>query len=85
MLWSFCQAENLLFHGETGETHLLTELPTAVIQLLSEGPRSATELYAPIAASCGCLDDAQSRRQVDAVLRSLADLELVEQLNPARP
>jgi PqqD family protein of HPr-rel-A system len=85
MLWSFCQTENLLFHGETGETHLLSELTTAVMQQLLEGPRSVTELYAPIAASCGYLDDAKSRRKLDAVLRSLADLELVEQRNPARP
>lgn len=85
MFWAFWETDNALFHGETGETHLLKEMPLSVMQLLSESPRTIEDLYALTATSCGIIVDAQWRRNVDGVLRSLANLELVEQVHSARP
>ncbi|ESQ08967.1 MAG TPA: hypothetical protein DDY14_14140 [Chromatiaceae bacterium] len=79
MLWSFWQSENALFHGETGETHLLADLPTAVLQVLLESPRSTTDLYALTAAQCQSIADDRWSSKVDSVLRALAALHLVEQ------
>ncbi len=85
MHWIAWEVDNAVFHGETGETHLLSELPAFLVQALAAGPRSHEALSALTAAECDtALDDAW-RDKIHRLLGELAQLELVEQTIPTGP
>jgi PqqD family protein of HPr-rel-A system len=72
--------DNAVFHGETGDTHLLSDLPTLVLRLLANhGPDLSEERLGRIAAEeCDVVADAGWEAKVAAILRELAQLELLE-------
>lgn len=79
--WALWEQDNVVFHIETGETHILSELPTLLLEMLQSGPiRTTGELCQASADACGALADAPWQEKVSAVLRGLENLELVERL-----
>ncbi|NBC13763.1 MAG: HPr-rel-A system PqqD family peptide chaperone [Gammaproteobacteria bacterium] len=83
--WVAWEADNAVFDGETGETHLLSELPALLIHTLAAGPQDVEALSALTAAECDtALNDAW-RDKIHRLLIDLAHLELVEQTAPAGP
>jgi PqqD family protein of HPr-rel-A system len=79
--WSLWDCDNVVFHNETGETHLLNELPTLVLQLVHSGPlRTTGQLCRESADACGALADAPWQEKIGRVLHSLEHLELIERL-----
>jgi PqqD family protein of HPr-rel-A system len=74
-LW---QIDNMVFHAETGETHLLSELPTFLVQTLASHPLRTSALCEHVAKVCGTVDDAAWREKLYAMLTRLEELELVE-------
>jgi len=77
--WSLWEVDNAVFHAETGETHLLSELPTFLVQMLATGALRTSQLCSQAAAACGATDDAAWRASILAMLERLEELELVEQ------
>jgi PqqD family protein of HPr-rel-A system len=78
MLWAHWEGDNALFHAETGETHLLSALPTLLLEMLAEQRLHTREIYELSAQACGVAVDAAWEQKITAVLRSLEGLELVE-------
>jgi PqqD family protein of HPr-rel-A system len=74
--WASWDAESLLFHGETGETHILNALPTLILLALSEGEMTTAEI------SALCLDagapSPQLSDKIHTSLQTLSEIELVE-------
>jgi PqqD family protein of HPr-rel-A system len=85
LCWAQWDDANTLFHGETGETHLLGELPAAVVQLLSGAARSEASLCAELAALCETANDGPWRQRIAALLSQLETLELIEPLPADTP
>lgn len=76
--WAQWEREDALFNADTGETHLLGQLPSAVVTVLSERPLSLDALCDELARNFHLEVDANYRATVRHVLESLADLELVQ-------
>jgi PqqD family protein of HPr-rel-A system len=74
--WANWDAESLLFHGETGETHILNALPTLILLALSKGEMTTAEILAL------CLDagapSPQFSDKIHTSLQTLSEIELVE-------
>jgi PqqD family protein of HPr-rel-A system len=71
--------DNVVFHAETGETHLLSELPTLVLRMVqSARVRTTDELGRETADACGTVADGLWQQKIDTVLHSLESLELIE-------
>jgi len=85
LAWAVWDTDNALFHGETGETHLLSELPALLLQILAAGPRCEASLSAMAAEQCDAVPDGAWQRKIRQVLTELANLELVEPTNRASP
>jgi PqqD family protein of HPr-rel-A system len=68
-----------VFHAETGETHLLSELPTLVLRMVQSARALTTdELGRETANACGTLADDLWQAKIRGILRSLETLELIE-------
>jgi PqqD family protein of HPr-rel-A system len=81
LCWALWDCDNVVFHVETGETHLLNELPTLLLQMVQSNPRRTTgELCRESAAACDAPADAPWAEKIGSVLRSLENLELIERL-----
>lgn len=74
--WMDGDSDHLLFHGETGDTHVLSAMPALVLRVLSERPMSLAE----IANYCerALPDDADALAVVEAVLRAFEEMELAQ-------
>jgi PqqD family protein of HPr-rel-A system len=75
---SLWQLDNAVFHAETGETHLLSELPTFLVEILAAGALSTAQICEHAAEACGAADNETWRENIAAVLERLEGLELVE-------
>jgi hypothetical protein len=78
MRYALANPDNLVFSIETGETHLLSDLPTLLLQLLQSGARSGQEVCEQAALACATAVDDGWRSKVLRVLESLEELELIE-------
>jgi PqqD family protein of HPr-rel-A system len=76
--WAVWDRDNVVYHPETGETHLLSELPTLVLQRVQTGAVSTAQLCSETATACGVAADDAWRAKIEAIVRSLANLELIE-------
>jgi PqqD family protein of HPr-rel-A system len=76
--WACWEPDSAVFHGETGETHLLSALPAYVLQLLQDRAKSTDEICRAAAVACETSNDDAWHRKVLAILRNLQDLELIE-------
>lgn len=78
MHWALWDCDNVVFHTETGDTHLLSELPTLVLQLLQEQSLTTRQISERAAHACGAPTDAPWQKKIVAVLSNLEALELVQ-------
>lgn len=76
--WALWARDNVVYHPETGETHLLSELPTLVLQRVQTDAVSTAQICSETATACGVADDDAWRGKIEAIVRSLANLELIE-------
>jgi len=76
--WVSWSTTDAVFHAETGETHLLSEMPSLALRLLQTEALSTEDLCVRCAAASGNTDDGPWRRKMLAVLNSLEDRELIE-------
>jgi hypothetical protein len=76
--WLQWPTENSLFSRETGETHLLSELPAFLLRCLSEKPCSFETVCKMTANVCDAANDEHWRKIIADLLASLADSELAE-------
>jgi len=81
--WLQWPTENSLFSRETGETHLLTELPAFVLRYLSEKGSSFETVCKMTADACDSANDYNWRKTIADLLASLADSELAERQSQA--
>lgn len=88
--WRLCRPEGVrvqpwpqdysVFNTETGDTHILSELPaTAILALQQDGPMGAAQLAAHLAALCEVEPSDAWHRRIHGMLSELAALELIEQ------
>jgi PqqD family protein of HPr-rel-A system len=79
LCWALWSCDNVLFHAETGETHILSELPTLVLRKVQSARALTTaELGRETADACGTVADHLWQEKVGAILHSLESLELIE-------
>lgn len=69
---------SLVYHRDTGETHLLGPLADQALLLLQEAPLNLDQLAARLADLCEIQADFQWRQRIEALVAELAALELVE-------
>jgi PqqD family protein of HPr-rel-A system len=83
MAWAAWEQDNSLFHGETGETHVLSELPALLLHAMAQGPKTEQALCALAAAQCEVASGSPWRQKIHGILLNLEQLELVEQTTQA--
>ncbi len=76
--FAFLEPDNAVFHKATGETHLLSALPTLILQMLLDSPKSTRVLASDTAQACETENDPDWFEKISGVLRSLDGLELIE-------
>jgi len=77
--WAEWDTETSLFNADTGETHLLSELPATTLRILCERDWTFDALYAHLASLCETDVTPAWQEKIAGVLHSLEALELVEQ------
>ncbi len=78
--WQAWPIDYSLFNGDTGETHILSELPASTLQLLQAGPSTSGRLAQELATLCETDNTNDWQHKVCSVLSSLAALELIEEI-----
>jgi PqqD family protein of HPr-rel-A system len=78
ILWAYFRPDNVVFHSETGETHLLSDLPSLLLEMLQASTRSGHEICEAAATACGTKADAIWHGKILALLETLEELELIE-------
>jgi PqqD family protein of HPr-rel-A system len=84
MAWAAWEQDNSLFHGETGETHLLSELPALLLRAMARAPQTEDALCTLAAEQCEVRLDAAWRERIRGILGSLEQLELVAKTTQTR-
>jgi len=90
-LWALCGSHPLqaqpwtrdwsVFNPETGETHLISELPAATLRLLAKDSQPLAHFAADLAKECGVEMSTAWEKKVAGVLTDLEQIELVEQVH----
>lgn len=81
LLWYEWETEYTIFDRNSGETHLINELPAQILRHLSERPASSPELAAKLAHLCEVENDKSWAAQTSGIINNLAALGLVEALS----
>jgi PqqD family protein of HPr-rel-A system len=84
LLWRAWSQNYSVFNPETGETHLVSELPAAVLRLIAQEPRPLPHIAAKLAGICGVEMTTAWERKIVGVLTNLEQIELVEQIHAER-
>jgi PqqD family protein of HPr-rel-A system len=82
--WQTWTSDYSVFNPETGETHLISELPAAVLELVAQGAPPLHLIAAGLAADCDVEMTADWERKIAGVLTNLEHIELVERLDARR-
>jgi PqqD family protein of HPr-rel-A system len=82
LLWESWGTEYGLFNRNSGETHLLNELPAEILRRLSNAPTSDLALAEALAADCEIECTPQWRQKVGDILDNLHTLGLIEPVRP---
>lgn len=81
--WAHLSPDNAVFHGATGETHLLSPLPSFVVETLDAEAKPTDEICRETAAACETDDDDAWQRKILSILANLEELELIERQTSA--
>jgi len=74
------ETDNSVFNRDTGETHLLGELPVMLLRCVSDTPRGLAWISAYTAKECEIENDEAWQRKIAHTLGALEDLELIQRL-----
>ena len=72
-----------MYHGETGETHLLSALPCFLLETLGVSGTSLRGICREAAEACETDDDDAWQHKILSILKNLEELELVERQTSA--
>lgn len=78
LLWAPWETDTSLFNVDTGETHLISELPAETLRMLGERPWGLAELCEELAKRCETPCDEAWHSKVNTMLLELDALELIE-------
>jgi len=76
--WMPWETDTSLFNGDTGETHLLSELPATALRALCQRPWAFEALCSHLARLCDTDNDAHWHSKIAGILGGLENLELIE-------
>jgi len=79
--WRHWDDESILYDCRSGQTHLLTALASAALQLLAERDLELHDLTDQLAGTWNLPDAEEFAAQIDTLLHQLEDLGLVEYSN----
>lgn len=82
VIWAQWGVDYSVFNGNTGETHLLSELPAEVLRQLSQGPLTEAALVQGLARLCEVEETTDWSEKISGILSDLAHLELIEAVSP---
>ena len=74
------ERDNSVFDRDTGETHLLGELPVMLLRCVSDTPRGLAWISAYSAQECEIENNEAWQRKIAHTLGALEDLELIQRL-----
>lgn len=77
-IWAGWDESYSLFHAETGDTHLLTELAAILLEATVDEPRTTQWLCNNAAALCSVPADNAWSSRIGALIDSLEEIELIE-------
>lgn len=80
LTWAHWEVDSTLYNDSTGETHLLSPIPTEVVTLLQVRAMSFGDICTTMAARCGEEDSDPWRRKLASVIENLVALDIVEPL-----
>ena len=72
------ERDNSVFNRDTGETHLLSELPATALRALCQRPWAFEALCSHLARLCDTDNDAHWHSKIAGILGGLENLELIE-------
>lgn len=84
LVWAHWETDSCLFNGGTGETHLLSPIPTEIVSLLQQGSMPFANLCATMARFCDEIDSPAWREKMAAVIADLVALDIIEPDGDAR-
>jgi PqqD family protein of HPr-rel-A system len=79
-LWQEWSHNYCVFNLETGETHVVNELPAAVLRRLNEEALSLRRLAADLAETCNVEMTTAWEQKLVGVLADLEHIELIERV-----
>jgi PqqD family protein of HPr-rel-A system len=82
ILWSPWETGCSVFNGNTGETHLLSELPAEVLRQLSNAPMTGEALAKELARLCEVEETPDWPEKISQILSELAEIEVIESIAP---
>jgi PqqD family protein of HPr-rel-A system len=78
LLWAHWDADSSLYHGGTGETHLLDALSCEVVESLCQRPLPLAQLSRLLAERCDTEDDPAWQQKIARILQHLHALHIIE-------
>jgi PqqD family protein of HPr-rel-A system len=81
ILWEAWESEYSLFDRNSGETHLISELPAEVLRRLGDAPVAEGVLVRSLAADCEVDCTPQWRTKIREILENLHTLGLIDQVH----
>ncbi len=82
LMWAQWEGEYSVFDPETGDTHLVNELPAEVLRQLAQASLTAAELAAVLADLCEVAPSPDWQGKIAGILADLADMELIDSDTP---
>jgi PqqD family protein of HPr-rel-A system len=77
-IWAQWEENYSLFHVETGDTHMLSEIAAFVLQAVSDEPLDTVSLCEMTADMCDVKADEHWLKRICALVGVLEELELIE-------
>jgi PqqD family protein of HPr-rel-A system len=83
LLWRAWDGLHVLYHTDSGDTHVLDEIGAAVLHTLERQPALADDVCGHVAARLNQPRDPDLDQHVGQLLTELARLGLIEQVTPS--
>lgn len=78
LVWAHWETDSSVYNRATGETHLLSPLPTEIVRTLEKTPQTLAQLSLAMAELCETDDSPAWRDKLERILRDLLELEIVD-------
>ena len=82
LLWEEWETEYTLFDRNSGETHLINEVPAQMLRILTENPKTTFDLAEELSRLCEVENTELWRQKTLAILDNLESLGLIEARGP---